>query len=232
MEPTFVVNVVDHRTVPNGLTQGNFQVKYRGQFCARAMLHIRKVRGVSSFYWTSAEVCVALKETSGSGRLQGRRRGTWWRRYFQGRRQGWSHSPATAKTRAPLSSNRELIAHWLNDEKALNAEVLRERTALYDALQSTGGPTTPIWTRRLYLPHYRWWGQREQYPPVEGCRRHYSTQVFVCLRCCSRNIATLLAFNLMLPKISQGWVRTQADLWSHWISNTVSSYSARRLSKI
>jgi len=136
MDRTFVANVADHRIVPNDLTQDNFQVRYHG--------HVLSPRHVA--YSEGPRRVIVLLDVSGSMRSPQGDVGKWkvarqaaWAlvgALLPGSKAGLITFSTTVKTRAPLSSSREPIAHWLNDEKALNAEVLNGRTALYDAIQS------------------------------------------------------------------------------------------------
>jgi hypothetical protein len=135
-ERTFIANVFDHGVLPISLMKENFQITYRGQKLAPHFVS----------YSEGPRRVMVLLDMSGSMKTPQGNAAKWrvaklaaWdvlTALTPGSKIGLMTFATNVLTRVPLSSNRDAIADWLNGEKAQNVDLLKGRTALYDAIES------------------------------------------------------------------------------------------------
>ena len=135
-ERTFIANVFDHGVLPISLTKENFQITYRGQKLAPHFVS----------YSEGPRRVMVLLDMSGSMKTPQGNAAKWrvaklaaWdvlTALTPGSKIGLLTFATNVLTRVPLSSNRDAVADWLNGEKAQNVDLLKGRTALYDAIES------------------------------------------------------------------------------------------------
>lgn len=133
LERTLIVNVTDRAFQPTDLSRQNFQVTYRGH----------SLTPESVYYTEGPRRVMVLLDVSGS--MNDRGNFAKWkiarlaaldlvRTMPPGSKVGLITIATKNKTQFPLSSDRQVIADWLEREEARGLDVLGGRTALYDAI--------------------------------------------------------------------------------------------------
>lgn len=143
-ERTFIASVFDHGILPAGLTTENFQINYGGKNLTpkfvsysegprRVMLLLDMSGSMKSAQGNATKWRVAREAASDLLRA-----------LMPGSKAALITFSTTVQTQAPLSANPSPIDDWLNSGKAMKADVVKGRTALYDAIESALNQMRPF----------------------------------------------------------------------------------------
>ena len=136
MERKFIASVFDHAAARDNLTKDDFQITYRGKnLTPRTASYGRGPRRLMVLL----DVSGSMQTTQGNAtKWQVARLAAWdlLAALPSGSKVGLITFSATVQTQVPLSTSRDEVTKWLNSEKARRVELLKGRTALFDALES------------------------------------------------------------------------------------------------
>jgi len=135
LDRTFIANVFDHGAVPTGLTKDNFQIAYHGQ--SLTPLHISYSEGPRRVM-VLLDVSGSMSTLGNTAKWKIARLAAWdlVAALLPGSKVGLITFSTTSETQAPLSTNHAPITDWINRGENRRLDMLKGRTALYDAIQS------------------------------------------------------------------------------------------------